>query len=131
MSPLTACESLYEKPTGRKCSYTVALKLMDQLKGFVGMAIFLSQMATCPGITSVSNSVISARRKSFTEMDPLSGYPQSEEEAHGEHEGSADGTCYFLHNIYPTLFLPSAVWVAHVQRSNCGGVWLHVVSVKC
>lgn len=109
MSPLTACESLYERPTGRKWSYTVALKLMDQLKGFVGMAIFLSQMATRLGITSVSNSVISARRKSFTEMDPLSGSPQSEEEAHGDQEGSTNPTCYFLRNIYPTLFFPSVV----------------------
>jgi len=51
---------------------------MDQLKAFVGMAIFLSQMATGPGITSVSNSApISALCKSWREMDPLSFCPHS------------------------------------------------------
>lgn len=33
-----------------------ASKLMDQLKVFVGMAIFLSQMVPSPGIASVSNT---------------------------------------------------------------------------
>lgn len=56
---------------------------MDQVKVFVGMAIFLSQMATSPGITSVSNSaLIAARCKSQREMDPLSIYPHSAGESH-------------------------------------------------
>lgn len=79
---------------------------MDQLKVFVGTAIFLSQMATTPGITSVSNSApISARSKSRREMDPLSIYPHSAGEAHGGQEGSSDRTCYLVHIIHPTLFL--------------------------
>lgn len=65
MTPLTICESVCENTAGGRCSYTLASKLMDQLKAFVGMAIFLSQMATSRGITSVSNSaLISARFKS-------------------------------------------------------------------
>lgn len=58
MCPLTDCESSHENTTGWKCTYTLALKLMDQPGGFVDTAIFLSQTATRPGITFVSNSAL-------------------------------------------------------------------------
>lgn len=56
MTPQTICGSIYETSAGWNYSYTRESKLMDQLKVFVGMAIFLSQMATSRGITSGSNS---------------------------------------------------------------------------
>lgn len=88
MTLLTICERIYENTTGWKSSSTLALKLMDQLKVFVGMAIFLSQMATSPGITSVSNSaLISAHCKSRREMDALSIYPHSAGGTHGGARG--------------------------------------------
>lgn len=59
MTPLTVCESICEHKTGwRRRSSTLASKLMDQLKVFVGMVIFLSRMATSPASTSVSNSAL-------------------------------------------------------------------------
>lgn len=59
MTPLTICESICEHKTGwKRRSYTPASKLMDQLKVFVGMVIFLSRMATSPASTSVSNSAL-------------------------------------------------------------------------
>lgn len=104
MTPLTICESIYKTTIVLKCSYTLASKLMDQLKVFVGMAIFLSQMVTSPCITSVSNSApIAARCKPRREMDPLAIYPHSAGEAHGGHEGSSDRTCYLAYIIHPTL----------------------------
>ena len=59
MTPLTICKSTYEHKTGwRRRSYTRASELMDQLKVFVGMVIFLSRMATSRASTSVSNSAL-------------------------------------------------------------------------
>lgn len=105
---------LYKATAWWNFCYAPASKLMDQLKVFVDMAIFLSQMATSTGPTSVSNSaLISAHCKSRREVDTLYIYLHSAGEAHGGQEGSSDRTCYFVHIIHPTLFLQVSVRCKH------------------
>lgn len=129
MSPLTVCESIYENTTGLKCSYTPALKLMDQLKGFVGMAIFLSQMATSPGITSVSNSALWYQHA----VSPQWKWTHTlfiltvKGEAHGGQEGSHDRTCYLVHIIHPTLFLQFGTCCKYAVQGDfiaCATAWI-------
>lgn len=123
MTPQTICGSIYETSAGWNYSYTQASKLMDQLKVFVGTAIFLSQMATSRGITSVSNSAPYQQTLSLRgEMDPLFSYPHSAGEAHGGQESSSKGTCYFVHIILPALspLLHAAVTMHY---NHCSVLW--------
>ena len=111
----TICGSEYETPEPWNYSCTAVSKLMDQLKVFVGMAIFLSQMVTSHGITSVSNSASYQHAvKSRGEMDPLAIYPHSVGEAHGGHDdGSSDKSCYFVRITHPLLFLQFGACCKH------------------
>lgn len=72
MNPLMGRESTYKGVKAAKVDFHSGLSgLMDQLEGFVGAAVFLSQAASTRVLSSVSNS---ARPYQRQQLEVLHGY---------------------------------------------------------